>query len=101
MEQDFAPVCVAGSNARGLVAVRRVLRIVRFYAPSSHTGERSDAPKRKLALVHEPTMKVLDELKRARGELERLSPARTALAPAIRALRRTELRLERSLRMAV
>jgi hypothetical protein len=51
--------------------------------------------------MHEPTLKVLNELKRARGELERLGSAGTILGPAIRALRRTELRLERPLRMAV
>jgi hypothetical protein len=81
--------------------VRRILPIGRFYATSTHAPERSDVPKSKLATVHEPTIKVLDELKRARSELERLGSAATILAPAIRALRRTELRLERPLRMAV
>jgi energy-coupling factor transporter ATP-binding protein EcfA2 len=40
-------------------------------------------------------------MKRARGELERTGPAEATLAPAIRALRRIELRLERPLRVAV
>ena len=81
--------------------MRRILPIGRFYATSTHAPERSDVPKSKLATVHEPTVKVLDELKRVRRELERLGSAGTILAPAIRALRRTELRLERPLRMAV
>jgi GTPase SAR1 family protein len=51
--------------------------------------------------MHEPTVRVLDELKRVRGELEKITSARTMLAPAIRALRRTERRLERPLRIAV
>jgi hypothetical protein len=81
--------------------VRRILPIGRFYATSTEAREGPDAPNRKLAPVHEPTVRVLDEFKRARGELERLASAGTILAPAIRALRRTELRLERPLRMAV
>ncbi len=81
--------------------MRRILPTGRFYAPSTQPREGSDAPKSKFALVHEPTIKVLDELKRARGQLERLGSAGTILAPAIHALRRTELRLERPLRMAV
>jgi hypothetical protein len=81
--------------------VRRILPTGRFHAPSAQAREGLDAPKSKFALVHEPTIKVLDELKRARGQLERFGSAGTVLAPAIRALRRTELRLERPLRMAV
>jgi 50S ribosome-binding GTPase len=81
--------------------VRRILPIGRFYAPSTQAREGSDARKSRFVLVHEPTIKVLDELKRARGQLESLGTAGTILAPAIRALRRTELRLERPLRMAV
>jgi len=84
-----------------LAAVRRILPIGRFYATSTQAREGSDAPHSKLAPVHEPTVKVLDELKRARSELERLGSKGTILAPAIRALRRTQLRLERPLRMAV
>ena len=81
--------------------MRRILPTGRFYAPSAQAREGLDAPKGKFALVHEPTIKVLDELKRARGQLETLGSAGPILAPAIRALRRTELRLERPLRMAV
>src|SRR5260370_37621701 len=95
------PVFVAGSEARGLAAVRRILPIGRFYATSTQAREGSDAPNSKLAPVHEPTVKVLDELKRARSELERLGSKGTILAPAIRALRRRQLSLERPLRMAV
>ena len=81
--------------------MRRILPTGRFYATSTQARERSDAPNSKLAPVPEPTIKVLEELKRARGEIERLGSAGTILAPAIRALRRTERRLERPLRMAV
>jgi hypothetical protein len=84
-----------------LAAVRGILPIGRFYATSAHAPERSDVPESKSATLHEPTIKVLDELKRARSELERLSSPGAILASAIRALRRTELRLERPLRMAV
>jgi hypothetical protein len=72
-----------------------------FYASLAQTRDRSDLPKGKLAPVHEPTLKVLDELKRTRAELERMSPAEAMLAPAIRAVRRIEARLERPLRIAV
>ena len=81
--------------------MRRILPIGRSYATSTHAREGAQAPNSKFAWAHEPTLKVLDNLTRARGELERLGSARTILAPAIRALRRTELRLERPLRMAV
>jgi hypothetical protein len=73
----------------------------RFYASLTQSRERSDLPKGKLAPVHEPTIKAVDELRRTRGELERMSSAETILAPAIRALRRIEVRLERPLRIAV
>jgi hypothetical protein len=73
----------------------------RFYASLTQARERSDLPKDKLAPAHEPTLKVLDELKRTRTELERASAAEAMLAPAIRALRRIEVRLERPLRIAV
>jgi hypothetical protein len=63
--------------------------------------ERSDLPTGKLAGAHEPTRQVLKELKRTRAELEAMGPARDMLAPAIRALRRIEHRLERPLRIAV
>jgi len=101
LSRGFGSGFVAGANARGLATVRRILPIGRFYATAIQARGRSGAPKSKLAPVHGPTVKVLDELKRARGELERLGSAGTILAPAIRALRRTELRLERPLRMAV
>jgi energy-coupling factor transporter ATP-binding protein EcfA2 len=72
----------------------------RLYASLIQARERSDLPKGNLAPVHEPTLKVLDELKRTRGALEKMS-AGAILAPAIRALQRIELRLERPLRIAV
>ncbi len=80
--------------------MRRILPIGRFYASLTQVSGRLDRPESKLALVHEPTMKALDEMRQARGELERAGFARPALAPAIRALRRIELRLERPLRIA-
>lgn len=80
--------------------MRRILPIHRLYASLTEARGRSDLPNTKLASVHEPTIKVLRELKRARGELE-ASSAAAMLAPAIRALRRIELRLERPLRIAV
>ncbi len=81
--------------------MRSILPVGRFYASLTQSRERSDLPKGNLAPVHEPTILVLDELKRTRGELERMSSAETMLAPAIRALRRIEVRLERPLRIAV
>jgi hypothetical protein len=77
-----------------------VLPISRFYASLRRARERSDLPESKFKLVHEPTMTALHEMKRARDELERAGSAGT-LAPAIRALRRIELRLQRPLRIAV
>jgi 50S ribosome-binding GTPase len=81
--------------------VRRVLPIGRFYASLRKARERSDLPESKLKLVHEATMTALHEMKRARDELERTGFAGTTLVPAIRALRRIELRLQRPLRIAV
>jgi dynamin family protein len=77
------------------------LSIGRFYASLTQARERSDLPTGKLAAAHEPTLKVLGELKRTRAELERMSSAGDLLASAIRALRRIERRLERPLRIAV
>src|SRR5215470_621090 len=77
LERATGPVFVAGSKARGLAAVRRILPIGRSYAPSTQAREGPDAPKIKFAPVHGPTIKVLDELKRARGQLERLGTAGT------------------------
>ena len=54
-----------------------------------------------LEALHEPTAKVVDQLKRARLRLERASSPELRLHPAIRALRRTELRLDRPLRIAM
>ena len=81
--------------------MRRIIPIRRFYASLTQARERSDLPKGKLAAVHEPTMQVLDELRRTRAALERAGGAEATLAPAVRALRRIELRLERPLRIAV
>jgi GTPase SAR1 family protein len=81
--------------------VRRILPMGRFYSSLTQARERRDLPKGNLAPVHEPTLTVLHELKRTRGELEKMSSAGIMLAPAIRALRRIELRLERPLRIAV
>jgi 50S ribosome-binding GTPase len=81
--------------------VRRILPMGRFYASLIQARERLDLPKGNLAPAHEPTLKVLNELKQTRGELEKMSSAGAMLAPAIRALRRIELRLERPLRIAV
>lgn len=81
--------------------MRRILPMGRFYSSLTQARERTDLPKGNLAPVHEPTVTVLRELKRTRGELEKISSAGVMLAPAIRALRRIELRLERPLRIAV
>jgi energy-coupling factor transporter ATP-binding protein EcfA2 len=54
-----------------------------------------------LEVLHEPTGKVVHQLKQARLRLERASSPELRLHPAIRALRRTELRLDRALRIAV
>jgi GTPase SAR1 family protein len=81
--------------------VRGILPIGRFYASLTQARERADLPDSKLACVHEPTTKLLGEMRRARGALERAGSAETMLAPAIRALRRLELRLARPLRIAV
>jgi energy-coupling factor transporter ATP-binding protein EcfA2 len=81
--------------------VRRILPMGRLYASLTQAWERSDLPEGSLAAVHEPTLKVLEELKRTRGALEKMNSAGAMLAPAIRALRRIELRLERPLRVAV
>lgn len=81
--------------------MRSVLPIGRFYASLRAAHERSDLPESKLKLVHEPTVAALREMKRARGKLARAASAATILAPAIRALRRIERRLERPLRIAV
>ena len=51
--------------------------------------------------LHEATAKVVDRLKQARLRLERASSPELRLHPAIRALERTELRLERPLRIAM
>jgi energy-coupling factor transporter ATP-binding protein EcfA2 len=81
--------------------VRRFLPIARLGASSTQACERSGATKSKLAPMHEPIGKVLDELKRVRGELEKAAFGQTSLTPAIRALRHIELRLERPLRVAI
>jgi hypothetical protein len=77
------------------------LSIGRFYASLTETRERWGLPASRLAVVHEPTREVLDELRRTRAALERVGSTRDMLAPAIRALRRIERRLERPLRIAV
>jgi hypothetical protein len=81
--------------------VRRFLPIGQLDATPPQAGERSGAKRSRPAPAHDPTGKVLHELKRARGELEKATSGQIAFAPAIRALRRTELRLERPLRVAI
>src|SRR5262249_39288906 len=51
--------------------------------------------------VHGPTVKVVQQLRQARLRLERAASPELQLSPAIRALWRTELRLERPLRVAI
>jgi hypothetical protein len=51
--------------------------------------------------AHAQTAEILAQLKRARIDLEGAASAGMTLAPAIRAIRRTELRLERPLRIAI
>jgi GTPase SAR1 family protein len=81
--------------------VRGILPIGRFYASLIQARERSDLQPGKLAPAHEPTIKALAEMRQARCELERAGSTGSVLAPAIRALRRIERRLERPLRIAV
>jgi len=54
-----------------------------------------------LEALHAPTAKIVHQLKQARLRLERASSPDLMLSPAIRALRRTELRLDRPLRVAI
>jgi energy-coupling factor transporter ATP-binding protein EcfA2 len=54
-----------------------------------------------LEAVHEPTVKVVQQLRQARLRLERAASPELRLSPAIRALWRTELRLDRPLRVAI
>jgi len=63
--------------------------------PSVRGGE--DA----LVSLHEPTARVVQQLRHARLRLERATSPELRLDPAIRALGRTELRLDRPLRVAV
>jgi hypothetical protein len=50
---------------------------------------------------HEPTAKILEQLKLARTQLESATSARQLLLPAIRAFMRIERRLDRPLRLAI
>jgi len=54
-----------------------------------------------LGPTHELTARIVAELKQARRRLEKAVPAGSALSPAIRALWRTERRLDRPLRLAI
>lgn len=79
--------------------MRSVLPIRRLSASLRRARERSDLPESRLRLVHEPTLKALQEIAGARLQLEETGAA--AAAPAVRALRRLEQRLGRPLRIAV
>jgi hypothetical protein len=54
-----------------------------------------------LEAPHAPTAKIVHQLRQARLRLERAATPELMLDPAIRALRRTELRLDRPLRVAI
>jgi hypothetical protein len=54
-----------------------------------------------LEAVHGPTAKVVQQLRQARHRLQRAASPELRLSPAIRALWRTELRLDRPLRVAI
>jgi energy-coupling factor transporter ATP-binding protein EcfA2 len=54
-----------------------------------------------LDAVHAPTARVIHQLRQARHKLERAASPELQLHPAIRALWRTEMRLDRPLRIAV
>jgi energy-coupling factor transporter ATP-binding protein EcfA2 len=54
-----------------------------------------------LEAVHAPTVRVVQQLRHARLRLERAATPDLRLSPAIRALWRTELRLDRPLRVAI
>ena len=80
--------------------------IRRFYASLRKARERPDLPESRLALVHEPTQKALQKITGARSALENAGGAAATgatgiVAPAVRALRRIEARLQRPLRIAV
>ena len=113
---SFLPVlssCEGGSRATMQATVRQdgtslkatALAIVRRLMPTSkpgaRAGDRSHATSRRSASAHAQTGEILSRLKRARLELETSASAAMTLSPAIRALKRTELRLERPLRIAI
>ena len=54
-----------------------------------------------LEVLHEPTARILAELKLARGKLEFADAPQPVLLPTVRAFQRTERRLDRPLRIAI
>jgi len=81
--------------------VPSVLPIRRFYASLRKAREWQELPESRLRLVHQPTLTALREMAAARSELERADGPEAIIAPALRALRSLEGRLQRPLRIAV
>jgi hypothetical protein len=54
-----------------------------------------------LGAAHAPTARVMHQLRQARHQLQRVATPELGLSPAIRALWRTEMRLDRPLRVAL
>ena len=69
--------------------------------PTSKAGASASQAKGSLESLHEPTARIVDQLKLARSQLESATSAGSTLLPAIRAMRRTERRLNRPLRVAI
>lgn len=70
-------------------------------APASTEGFRPDDETDPLVSPHEPTARIVAELKQARSRLQAATSPGSYLSPAIRAFRRTEHRLDRPLRLAI
>jgi Dynamin family len=81
------------------------LAVVHRLARASRLGASVGAPSGSMSGMSGPvpaqTAEILAQLKQARLDLEVTASAAMALSPAIRAIRRTELRLERPLRIAI
>jgi dynamin family protein len=85
-------------RASALAFVRRLMPTAEFGARASGLSDTmKDAP----GSADAQTTEILGELKRARVELEVSASAAMTLSPAIRALKRTEVRLGRPLRVAI
>jgi energy-coupling factor transporter ATP-binding protein EcfA2 len=89
-----------GTSLRA-VALGVVRRLMPTSKPSARAVDLSHSMSSTSGSVHTQTTEIMSRLKRARIELESSASAAMTLSPAIRALKRTELRLERPLRIAI